>query len=142
MAKEAAREARAEAERAKAEAEGAKVEAEKAREASRQAEELEVEITQLREEAVRQKSEAEQAAVTARNRGYEAGREVTERVAAEMMKAERAQAAEVMKERDESREQAARLSGEKLGLTEELEKTKLLLAAAYAVPEVIVLPPT
>lgn len=97
---------------AKAKAERVKGEAETAREASWQVEELEAEIARLREEAVCQKSEAEQAVVAAWSQGYEAGREATEQVAEEILRGERAQAAVVMKERDESGEGCPALRGE------------------------------
>lgn len=62
-------------------------------------------------------------------------------MAEEWLKAERVLATEIQKELDRSREEAARLTGEKVGLSERLAKAEHLLVAAYATPESVVLSP-
>lgn len=66
---------------------------------------------------------------------------MVEKMAADRLRDKRELAAELWKERDESREEAARLVDEKAGLVEKLAETERHLAAAFATPQTFVLPP-
>lgn len=111
-------EVRRERDQAKAAADEAKAKMEKARAASK---ELEAKVARLKDEAARQRAEADRALAVAWKQ-FEDDRAAVEKVVADLLRAERDLAAMLQRERDQSREEAVRLTGEKTGLAENWPK--------------------
>lgn len=97
-------------------------------------------MARLKDEAARQRAEIDRAMAAARKQ-FDADKVAMERSAEEKLKAERALTAQLERERDQSREEAGRLTGEKAGLTERVAKAEHLLATMYATLQTVVIPP-